>query len=144
MSELQAAPARLDRLVYDGGCGLCHKAVNFTIAHDARGELFRFTPLESELVDTLLPTGVTRESLPDSMLVLTHDGRLLMRSDAALHIGKRVGGLWGALARIGSIVPRFLRDAVYDGVASIRHKLFAKPSDACPVLPPELRKRFDF
>jgi predicted DCC family thiol-disulfide oxidoreductase YuxK len=133
-----------DRLVYDGGCGLCHRAVNFVIAHDPAGELFRFTPLESDLVGELLPPGMTREALPDSMLVVTADGRLLMRSDAALHIGRRVGGIWGFLARLGGIVPRFIRNAVYDGIASIRHKLFDKPKDSCPMLPPDLRRRFDF
>lgn len=133
-----------ERLFYDGGCGLCHRAVNFVIARDPDGSLFRFTPLESELLDRSLPAGVTRQALPDSVLVLTHDGRLLMRSDAALYLGERVGGGWRIAAKLGKLVPRFLRDAVYDGIASIRHRLFAKPTDACPLLPPELRKRFDF
>lgn len=133
-----------ERLFYDGGCGLCHRAVNFVIAHDPDGALFRFTPLESELLDQSLPVGTTRQALPDSVIVLTRDGKLLTRSDAALYLGERVGGGWRIAAKIGKIVPRFLRDIVYDGIASIRHKLFAKPTDACPLLPPDLRKRFDF
>jgi len=40
------------------------------------------------------------------------------------------------------VVPRFLRDGVYDGIARVRHKLFAKPSEACPLMPEELRRRF--
>jgi predicted DCC family thiol-disulfide oxidoreductase YuxK len=132
-----------ERLFYDGGCGLCHRAVNFVIARDPDGALFRFTPLESELLDRSLPAGVTRQALPDSVLVLTHDGRLLMRSDAALYLGERVGGRWRIAAKLGRLVPRLLRDAVYDAIASTRHRLFAKPTDACPLLPPELRSRFD-
>lgn len=142
MSE--GAPPDPERLFYDGGCGLCHRAVNFVIARDPDGALFRFTPLESELLDRSLPAGITRQALPDSVLVLTRDGRLLMRSDAALYLGERVGGGWRVAARIGRLVPRAVRDAVYDGIAAIRHRLFAKPTDACPMLPPELRKRFDF
>jgi hypothetical protein len=36
-----------------------------------------------------------------------------------------------------------VRDAGYDGVARVRHLLFPRPGDACPVTPPELRARFE-
>jgi predicted DCC family thiol-disulfide oxidoreductase YuxK len=32
---------------------------------------------------------------------------------------------------------------MYDWVARIRYRLFARPADVCPVMPPELRRRFD-
>ena len=34
-------------------------------------------------------------------------------------------------------------DIAYDFVASIRYRLFARPKEACPMLPPDLRSRFD-
>lgn len=133
-----------DRLFYDGGCGLCHRAVNFTLKYDKTGHAFRYTPLESELLDQALPEGYSREQLPDSVVVLTQRGELLMKSDAALYLGMKMGGIWRALAHVGYAVPRGLRDSIYDWVASIRHRLFAKPKEACPLLPPELRSRFDY
>jgi hypothetical protein len=36
-----------------------------------------------------------------------------------------------------------LLDTGYDGIARIRHRIFAKPPDACPILPAPLRDRFD-
>jgi len=40
-------------------------------------------------------------------------------------------------------VPRGIRDRAYDGIARVRYRLFRKPTDACPVTPPELRARFE-
>jgi predicted DCC family thiol-disulfide oxidoreductase YuxK len=40
-------------------------------------------------------------------------------------------------------VPRRLRDFVYDFVARIRYRVFGRRDDLCPVMPPELRARFD-
>lgn len=84
-----------------------------------------------------------REGLPDSIVVKTSDGRLLMRSNAFLHISERIGGGWKALAAVLRVIPRPLRDLVYDGVARVRYRIFGRTQDWCPVMPPELRARFD-
>jgi predicted DCC family thiol-disulfide oxidoreductase YuxK len=55
----------------------------------------------------------------------------------------RLGGAWGALAVVLRAVPRPVRDAGYDLVARVRHRLFARPPAACPLLPPALAARFD-
>ena len=137
-------PGTTDRLLYDGLCGLCHNAVKFIFRHDTSRQAFRFTPLQSELVDQLLPTHVPRERLPDSMVVITTRGEVLLKSDAALYIAQRMGGVWRALGILGSLVPRSVRDAVYDSIAAIRHRLFQKPDDVCPIAPPHVRAQFDY
>jgi predicted DCC family thiol-disulfide oxidoreductase YuxK len=127
-------------LMYDGGCGLCHRLVSFVIARDPDGSRFRYAPLGgSTFVATLIPG--QRAGLPDSVVIRTMDGRILIRSDAVLHIGERLGGGWRVLARAASVLPRWLLDPGYDGIARIRGHLFAKPEGACPLLPPELRGR---
>jgi len=40
-------------------------------------------------------------------------------------------------------VPQGMRDLGYNGIARVRHRLFRRPTDACPVTPPELRARFE-
>jgi predicted DCC family thiol-disulfide oxidoreductase YuxK len=40
-------------------------------------------------------------------------------------------------------VPKSLRDSVYDLIASVRHRLFRAPAEACPIAPRELQARFD-
>ena len=137
-------PHTTDRLLYDGDCGLCHHAVNFVLEHDASGSAFRFTPLQAERVSTDLPQGVTRAELPDSVIVITERDEVLVKSDAALYIGKRLGGVWRLLATAAQAIPRGMRDGVYDFIAQIRDRLFAKPEGLCPVAAPDIRARFDY
>lgn len=127
---------------YDGGCGLCHRAVRFAIAHDADGSRFRFASLDGEGFRRRVPEAA-RVGLPDSIVALTPEGALLVRSAAVVHVLTRVGGPWKLAGRLLTLVPRWIRDAGYDGVARVRHLMFKRPVDACPVTPPELRARFE-
>jgi predicted DCC family thiol-disulfide oxidoreductase YuxK len=129
-------------LFYDGHCGLCHRAVKFVLRHDRSGTAFRIAPLQGE---TFLARVAEerRAGLPDSVVVLTRDGELLLRSAAFLHIFRRLGGGWRVLAAVLSVVPRGLRDLVYDFIARIRYRVFGKRDDLCPIVPAELRARFD-
>ena len=130
-----------DRIFYDGDCGLCHWAVSFVVPRD-RDQTFRFAPLDSQTFRTLI-SEAERARLPDSMVVLTRDGRQLTRSAAVLHIMSTIGGVWRPVAGVARLVPAAVRDWAYDRVAAVRRRVFAKPSGVCPVLPPDLRARFD-
>ena len=133
----EAAP---ELLFYDGDCGLCHRSVRFVAAADRAGR-FRFAPLGGETFRALVPADA-RAPLPDSIVVRRADGALLARSEATLHVLRRLGGRWRALAAALALVPRGLRDAGYDFVARRRARWFARPADACPIVPPHLRARF--
>jgi predicted DCC family thiol-disulfide oxidoreductase YuxK len=135
-----ARPAEI--LFYDGHCGLCHHAVKFVLRHDRSGELFCFAPLQGSTFLDRVPEDC-RAGLPDSLVVLTRDGSLLVRSDAFLHILRRLGAVWCTLAGILTIVPRSLRDAVYNLVARTRYRVFGRQRELCPMVPPELRSRFE-
>jgi predicted DCC family thiol-disulfide oxidoreductase YuxK len=137
--ELASKP---EMLFYDGHCGLCHRAVVFVLAHDRDGTAFRFAPLQGETFQRLV-TPKQQRLLPDSVVVMTTDGNLLVRSEAFLHIWRRLGGAWKVLAGALSIVPRGLRDFIYNFVARIRFRVFGRREDLCPVMPQDLRARFD-
>jgi len=132
-------------MFYDGGCGLCHRAVRFAIAEDRDGTRFRFAPLEGDAFAALRASSTRAEMLAsiDSIVLSLPDGRLLVRASAVLEIGKRLGGIWRALAIAASVVPLRVLDAGYDGVARMRQRIFAKPPEACPILPTDLRDRID-
>ena len=74
-----------ETLFYDGHCGLCHRSVQFVVRHDPDGTAFRFAPMQGQTFEAMVPAA-SREALPDSMVVLTVEGRLLLKSDAWLHI----------------------------------------------------------
>jgi predicted DCC family thiol-disulfide oxidoreductase YuxK len=125
---------------FDGGCGMCHAFVKFVVPRDRNG-VFHFAPLGGETFQRVVPAAA-REGLPDSVVVKTNDGQVLVRSRAVLHVLRALGGGWRVLAVVSAIVPRFLRDAVYDLIAAVRRRIVTPPPDVCPVLPPALRSRF--
>ncbi len=131
-----------ETLFYDGHCALCHGAVKFVLKHDRRGTAFRFAPLQGETFVARVPESA-RKSLPDSIVVLTREGALLVRSDAFVHILASLGGRWRLFAGVLRVIPRAVRDAVYNFVARVRYRFFGRRADVCPIVPPELRSRFD-
>ncbi len=132
---------RPEVVFYDGHCGLCHWAVRFILTEDRTGKAFRFAALESDTFHAAL-SEPERASLPDSLVVQTDDGTILTRSGAVLHILRRLGGMWGICGIVLRLMPRTLRDGMYDGIARIRHRLFQAPTASCPIIPADLRARF--
>jgi len=128
-------------IFYDGHCGLCHRTVRFLLARDPEGALFRFAPLFGETFDARVPQQA-REGLADSLAVLRSDGVLLQRASGVFHALHRIGGFWGLLGTIGGWFPAGLTDWGYDRVAAVRHRLFKRPTQTCPVVPDEQRGRF--
>ncbi len=126
-------------LFYDGGCGLCHLSVRSLLAVD-RAAALRFAPLGGPTFRDQVAEA-DRGDLPDSLVLKTADGRLLVRSAAVRESLRLVGGLGKALAGVARVVPTPLADRLYAGVARVR-SLFPPPADACPRVPRELRERF--
>jgi len=129
-------------IFYDGHCALCHRAVRFVLKRDRLGTAFRFAALQGETFRELVPLE-RRTALPDSLAVGTCDGSILVRSDACIHILRRLGGGWKAAADVAAAFPRPLRDALYNFIARIRHRVFGRRTGLCPTVPPEMRGRFD-
>jgi predicted DCC family thiol-disulfide oxidoreductase YuxK len=127
-------------LFYDGGCGLCHGVVLWTLARD-HSAAFLFAPLGGDSFKTRV-SEEQRSHLPDSIALQTPHTRLLFKSAAVRAILLQIGGAWRVFGVILGWVPRRVADWGYDFVARIRHRLFKKPDDVCPVVPAELRSRF--
>ncbi len=125
-------------ILFDGVCNLCNGSVQFIIARDPAAQ-FRFAPLDSPAARRLIGESGVSSPLPDSM-VLVEQGRLYTRSDAALRITRRLRFPWPLLYAV-VILPRRLRNALYDLIARNRYRWFGK-RDACMVPTPELRARF--
>ena len=134
--------ATAEMLFYDGHCGLCHGFVRFVVKRDRATRRFRFAPLQGPTFEAMVPVE-RRAQLPDSVVLLTNDGALLSRSDAVVHVLRRMGGGWKLAAGALAVIPRGLRDAGYDFVARVRYRIFGRRDEMCPIMPPDLRARFD-
>ncbi|MEZ4752798.1 MAG: DCC1-like thiol-disulfide oxidoreductase family protein [Bdellovibrionota bacterium] len=128
-----------ETIFYDGECGLCQRWIKLVLSEDSIGKAFNFSPIQSDNFKTIAP-GL--EVGLDSIVVAKSDSSLLAKSDAIIYILKKLGGLWVIVSYFLYFIPRFLRNFGYDFVAAIRHKIFRKPTTACPIMPPELRERF--
>jgi predicted DCC family thiol-disulfide oxidoreductase YuxK len=80
-------------------------------------------------------TGTSLDSI-----VLVEGDRTFRRSTAALRISRRLNGFWPLMYGF-IVIPRFLRDAVYDWIAKNRYRWFGK-ADQCRLPTPELKGRF--
>lgn len=121
-------------LFYDGECGLCHRCVAWFIKHDHHDTL-RFAPLQGVTYSNL-----DHERPEDVSSMVVVDARGLWTESNAVLAGLRaIGGFWRAMAMIGSLAPRFIRDSMYRFVARRRIGWFG-PADACSL--PGDRSRF--
>ena len=125
-------------ILFDGVCNLCNGFVRFVIARDLAAR-FRFAALQSDSARRLLARLDGLGGIPDSV-VLVDRGRVYTRSSAALRIARGLPFPW-SLARALIVVPRPLRDWVYDRVARHRYRWFGR-KDTCIVPTPDLRARF--
>lgn len=126
-------------LYFDGVCNLCNSTVQFIIKNDKRKEL-KFASLQSEVGQKVSKQLEEKYgSTPDS-LVLQHKDKLYIKSDAALQVSRLMGGTWPMLATF-LIVPRFIRNGIYDWVARNRYKWYGK-QDECMMPTKELKERF--
>jgi len=130
-------------VLYDGVCGLCDHFVQFLLRIDGHDRL-RFAALEGPIgTEILKKAGRNADPLSTVIVVRDHGtdhARLLDRSDAALFAVASAGGIYG-LATALRIVPRFLRDGVYNLVARSRYRIFGR-LDACPIPKPATRAKF--
>ena len=129
-------------LFYDGHCGLCHRCVRLVLSEDRREDTIRLAPLQGAAFPEMVEPSV-RERLPDSIVLVTPSGEALCRSAAVLELGRLLGGSWRLASGFARMIPRPLADLAYRLVATIRHRLFGRPAEACPLIPDELRGRFD-
>jgi len=121
-------------VLFDGVCNLCNGAVQFILRRDPRGR-FRFAALQSEAARQLL-----KGDAPPETMVLIESGKTYTKSGAALRIARGLRFPWPVWYGL-LIVPRPLRDLVYDWVAHNRYKWFGK-RDTCVVPTPQMRGRF--
>ena len=125
-------------ILFDGVCNLCNSSVQFIIKRDKKNQ-FLFASLQSRTGQEYL----RKFNLPAdtfNSFLLVEDDHYYTRSASALRIARSLSGGWPLLYAF-IIVPRFIRDAVYNLIAKNRYKWFGK-QEACRVPTPDLKKKF--
>lgn len=123
-------------IFFDGVCGLCHRFIQFVFAKD-RQKLFLVSPLQGKEAAKRLSEGDVNEL---RSVVLLQNGNYYRASDAVIRILFAFGGLWKA-AIVLLVIPKSIREAVYNFVAARRYGWFGK-TDVCQLPSPDQSARF--
>lgn len=125
-------------ILFDGVCNLCDSTVNFVLKKNTRANI-RFAALQSEAGQQLLQ----QYQLPADQMksfIFVENGIVYKRSTAALRVCRHLKGLW-PLCYLFILVPRFIRDGIYNCVAKNRYRWFGK-KESCMIPAPEVKARF--
>ncbi|HSZ34214.1 MAG TPA: thiol-disulfide oxidoreductase DCC family protein [Puia sp.] len=127
-----------DLILFDGVCNLCNRLVRFIIKRDPSAR-FKFASLQSDIGYQWLNRFGLTNNAPDSV-VLIKDEKYYLKSTGVLKILRDLGSVWKVFY-IFMIVPRPVRDFVYDMIAKSRYRIFGK-RDTCMIPTPDLKDRF--
>ena len=131
-------PGKHPVILFDGVCNLCSASVQYIIKHDPQ-RIFRFASLQSPLAQKIL-SGHNHSLNDYSSFVLFAGNKIYTRSTAALMVAKRLNSIAKLLYPL-IILPKFIRDTVYNIIAKNRYKWFGK-KQACWLPIPELKNLF--
>jgi|GEM_PF-99480 len=111
-------------VAFDADCLMCNRFLAVLAAED-RAELLSFEPLP--------PEGNL------STMIVRREDQLFRQSDAVLVLLESLGGHWRAIGILGRLVPRSLRNTVYDFIAARRRRIIK--AQVCELPSVEVRKR---
>ena len=125
-------------ILFDGVCNLCNGSVQFILKRDKKN-YFQFASLQSDFGQKTL----SENQLPSDdfkSLLLLENGKLYQSSTAALRIARKLDGGWPLFYGL-VIVPRFIRNFIYQIIAKNRYRWFGK-QESCMIPTPEYQARF--
>jgi predicted DCC family thiol-disulfide oxidoreductase YuxK len=125
-------------ILFDGVCNFCNGAINFIIKQDKKG-LFRFAALQSGAGQQLLDLYHLKKGDFESFVLLDGE-KVYYKSRASLKIFCQLPWYW-RWTQVFWIIPKFVRDSLYNIIAKNRYKWFGK-KEQCMIPTPEQRMRF--
>ena len=134
------APVNSDKpiILFDGVCNFCNAMVNFIIRQDKKN-IFLFATLQSNSGKKLLEQYTINWQRSDSFVII-ENGRAYQKSNAALKLYNKLPWYWKWM-QFFWIVPKFIRDGLYNLIAKNRYKWFGKKEE-CMLPSAEMRKKF--
>ena len=125
-------------LIFDGVCNFCNATINFVMKRDRRAR-FLFASNQSDEGAELLRSFQIDPDNAQSVFLIEGD-RIWSKSDAALRVARRLSFPWN-LGYAAIVIPKFVRDPVYDWIARNRYRWFGK-RDICRLPNEAERARF--
>jgi predicted DCC family thiol-disulfide oxidoreductase YuxK len=125
-------------ILFDGVCNYCNWWVSRVLRYDKK-KYFYFAPLQSEIGKRIFHSLKSERDILHS-LVFIDKGKIFYRSDAAVMIARKLRFPHNLLYA-GIVIPRPVRNWVYDWIARNRYKWFGK-RESCVVPTADVKDRF--
>ena len=117
-------------ILFDSKCNLCSKTVKRVIKLD-KNKLFTFISNKSEYGKNIISKNNLNSITTETIVLFTTENKFLIKSDAAISIAVKLNPLF-LIFNILFIVPKKIRDRVYDYVAKNRYKWFGE-NESCDI-----------
>ena len=117
-------------ILFDGVCSLCNNFIVF-IAKNDKKDIFRFLPLQNKNINRFINTkNINIKDLKS--IVLIEDKNPKYKSNAAIEILINLNKIF-LLCTVFYIIPRIIRDLIYELIAKNRYKIFGRVEN-CSIL----------
>ncbi len=117
-------------ILFDSKCNLCSKTVKRVMKLD-KNKLFTFISNQSEYGKNIISKNNLNSITTETIVLFTTENKFLIKSDAAISIAVKLNPLF-LIFNILFIVPKTIRDRVYDYVAKNRYKWFGE-NESCDI-----------
>ena len=125
-------------ILFDGVCNFCNSAVNFALKRNTKANIL-FAPLQSEAGQRLLKQYNLPADDMESFVFIEND-KAYKQSTAGLMVCRHLRRLWPLCYGL-IIVPKFIRDGIYNWIAKNRYTWFGVRAE-CMIPTPEVKARF--
>lgn len=118
-------------ILFDSKCNLCSKTVKRVMKLD-KNKLFTFISNNSEYGKNIIKKNNLNFITTETIVLFTTEDKFLIKSDAAISIAVKLNPLF-VIFNLLFVIPKVIRDKVYDYVAKNRYKWFGKNNN-CEII----------
>lgn len=118
-------------ILFDSKCNLCSKTVKRVMKLD-KNKLFTFISNNSEYGKNIIKKNNLNFITTETIVLFTTEEEFLIKSDAAISIAVKLNPLF-VIFKLLFVIPKVIRDKVYDYVAKNRYKWFGE-NDNCEII----------
>jgi predicted DCC family thiol-disulfide oxidoreductase YuxK len=119
------------KILFDSKCNLCSKTVKKVMKLD-KNKLFTFISNNSEFGQNIIKKNNLNFITTETIVLFTTEEEFLIKSDAAISIAVKLNPLF-VIFNLLFVIPKVIRDKVYDYVAKNRYKWFGE-NDNCEII----------
>ncbi|QBA63887.1 thiol-disulfide oxidoreductase DCC family protein [Muriicola soli] len=127
-------------IFFDGICNLCNGFIDFVIKRDKAKKIF-YSSLQSDISNKYINCANTQTNSSYTTIYLYKNGKVHDKSTAILMILKELSFGYRTLAGFFLLLPKVLRDSIYNFIARNRYRFFGK-RDSCRLPNPEEKDQF--